>query len=340
MSNQRHNYNADLSYHFCNLALAAEVQPLWETAENDADNLEDLFAIPRKYYDEIFIASHHSGQAMYDDIHGYIQEHYEQIGHIRLGENVLPDYQEIEESLSNVEEEIGRIEGIFRVMQSYSRRLTEAMSDTIRYSFSQLLIAYVLRSKVDGHGVIVMRGTISTQEWLNNLNYQQTKFHSVDDTYGMIHSGFRDIYKGIRANYRAYINEFDEDADIYLVGHSLGAALSQIGALDIAVKYPERADKLQVYAYAPPRVGNQTFVEQYNRLVPTSYRIVNICDLVPYIPFTELGDFIGMDSYPYADTKGELMYTHQAGNPIANHLSAYHIATRDKLPQSNESHDE
>ena len=328
--NQRHPYNADLSYHFANLTLTAELQPLWEADEQKHPETENLLAIPRSYYDKLFIAGEGDGEAIYQDIQGYVQEHYEQIGVMRVGVDIVPDHREAETN-ATLQESDSSIR-ILSTMFSYSRRFTETLTDRVRYGFSKLLMGYVLRSKVNGHGVVVLRGTVSTEEWLNNMNYRLVPFHPQKTEYGRVHNGFRDIFKGIRGQYRQLVTEIDPDKDLYFIGHSLGAAVAQLAALDIALTRPERSDGIQVYTYAAPRVGNPIFADTYDEVVGTSYRIVNVCDVVPYVPFEELGEYIRMKPYPYADTKGELAYIHQTGNPIANHVSSYHIATLNQIP--------
>jgi hypothetical protein len=328
---QKHPYNAELAYHFVNLALAAECQPLWEAEDGNHPDLENLFMIPRDYYDRLFLTDEaHNGDALYKDIQGYVDARYEQIGQIRVGLDVVPDYPDaVPETTLDKVQTFGEL---MAVMQSYSRRINETVVDAVRYSLSNLLMGYALQAKDGGHGIIVVRGTMSTEEWLNNLNYRTVPFHPTDDSYGNVHNGFRDVYKGIRGQYRDLADAFPADKPLYLVGHSLGAAVSQLGALDLALRHPERAERLQVYAFAPPRTGNLTFAAAYDRLVPTSYRVVNVCDVVPYVPFNSLGEYIDQPVYPYADTKGEMAYVHQMGNPIANHVSSYHHATRADAP--------
>ncbi len=327
---QLYPYDETLSYHLANLALVGEIQPIWEAADPRNPELDDLFSIPRQEYAHLFLACQTPIDAIYDDIHGYVRENYELIGAIRIGQMVVPDYEDFESDDAAVK--IDTLEDMLKAMSSYSQRVTESLNNTVRYSFSRLLIGYALRSKVDGHGVIVTRGTVGTEEWLNNMNYRLVPFHPLNSDYGHVHNGFRDVFKGIRGRYRELVEQFEVGTPLYLVGHSLGAALAQLAALDIATRTPERADQLRVYGYAPPRVGDAAFAEVYNRLVGTSYRIVNVCDVVPYLPFEELGALLRRRAYPYADTKGELGFVHQAGNPVANHISSYHIATRLKVP--------
>ena len=39
-----------------------------------------------------------------------------------------------------------------------------------------------------------------------------------------------------------------------------------------------------MYNYAGPRVGDPIFVDAYNFFVPQSYRVVNLADMIPMLP--------------------------------------------------------
>lgn len=330
MNKQKSPYNQELSAHFINLALAAEAQCDWEIHEKNPDEVENPFKVPLDCYNKLLRANHMSGEAVKADVDGPTQEQYELVGSIRLGQHPVADYEEIDDAPNIVDaQDFG---AVVELMTTYQRRVSETITNTVRYNISNLIMGFALRSKVDGHGVIVLRGTMTTDEWLNNMNYRMKPFLPADDlTYGQVHEGFRDIYKGLRGRYRELAAEIDPEKPLYLVGHSLGAAVSMIGALDIALKQPERAANIHAYLFAPPRTGDATFAQYYDELVGTSYRIVNVCDVVPYVPFEEMGTISDMLGYPYADTKGEVSFMHQMGNPIANHIGSYHMATRENL---------
>lgn len=327
---QQHPYNADLAHLFCTLSLAAEVQPLWEADDPKHDDLEDIFAIPTDYFTRIFFGDTNNSDAMTTTIQNDIKPKYEQIGTIRVGKDIIPDYEDLDVDWGF--DSVDSFEAALTVMQGYTQRFTETLSNSVRYSFSNLLMGYGLCATDNSHGLIVLRGTVSLNEWLNNMNYQLVPFNFADEQHGRVHNGFRDIYKGIRGAFYKLFQEFDDDMPVYLVGHSLGGAVSQLAALDLCLRHPERAEQLQVYAFASPRAGNSTFAEAYNQYVQTSYRIVNMCDVVPFVPFTELGDFLNQPNHEYADTKGEIAYIHQTGNPIANHICSYYTATKQHIP--------
>ena len=63
-----------------------------------------------------------------------------------------------------------------------------------------------------------------------------------------------------------------------LSGHSLGGALAQLAAHDIATAAREQMHlriKVICYTYGSPRVGNHSFAREYDKLVPHTWHLVN-----------------------------------------------------------------
>ena len=68
-----------------------------------------------------------------------------------------------------------------------------------------------------------------------------------------------------------------------VTGHSLGSALATLFAMENDAK--KKFDLTALYTFASPRVGNMEFVHTFNQLPLTAWRIVNVKDVVPKIPF-------------------------------------------------------
>ena len=69
-----------------------------------------------------------------------------------------------------------------------------------------------------------------------------------------------------------------------VTGHSLGSALTTLFVLENSVK--QQFDITLSTTLASPKVGNLEFVRLFDALPLTSWRIVNICDVVPRLPPT------------------------------------------------------
>ena len=110
---------------------------------------------------------------------------------------------------------------------------------------------------------------------------------------GKVHVGFKgeinklwpSISKELEAN----------PGNIYVTGHSLGAAMATIAAS----RMQDRVTAL--ITFGSPRVGNQEFV---NSLNVTHYRVQNNCDDVTKVPFRLMG-FIHHGTHKYMNYYGE-----------------------------------
>ncbi|MCI5157386.1 MAG: lipase family protein, partial [Candidatus Electrothrix sp. AUS1_2] len=81
--------------------------------------------------------------------------------------------------------------------------------------------------------------------------------------------------------------------ELYITGHSLGSALSELFTLDVALCRPDLV--ASNYNYACPRVGNSEFVAFYEQqesqqdAVTRTLRFQNIYDKVPCVPPEDMG---------------------------------------------------
>jgi hypothetical protein len=85
---------------------------------------------------------------------------------------------------------------------------------------------------------------------------------------------------------------FDERDDlltnysqIFITGHSLGAGLATLAALHISeiAKKKKINASINLYTFASPRVGDETFAEHFKD-IPFSYRVINSEDLIQSVP--------------------------------------------------------
>ena len=60
-------------------------------------------------------------------------------------------------------------------------------------------------------------------------------------------------------------------------GHSLGGALAQLAAHDIAVAAVEQGMDIRIgcYTYGSPRVGNHAFAREFDKVVPHCWHVIN-----------------------------------------------------------------
>ena len=164
------------------------------------------------------------------------------------------------------------------------------------------------------HNILVFRGTQTQAEWLQNLNAKQVKYDASDGKdYGVVHEGFLGLTRKLNPDPVAIAKQLDPTIPCYITGHSLGAAVATLVAMEIARQVPQLKDQIQLYTFAGPRVGSPEFVKAHSQLIPNSYRIVNLADSVPLVPPVSMGN-----SYTHVGQKWAFLA--QLEDSLLNHV--------------------
>ncbi|WP_270406219.1 lipase family protein [Paenibacillus timonensis] len=130
--------------------------------------------------------------------------------------------------------------------------------------------------------VIAFRGSSSASNWVADAIATQQKFKWAKDA-GHTHRGFTGIYASSRRQIHSALRRLPEDKTLYITGHSLGAALATLCAMDIAAN----SNRVPIlFTFGSPRVGDPDFVHAFAQQVPNSYRIHNEFDAVTHVPPT------------------------------------------------------
>ncbi len=189
---------------------------------------------------------------------------------------------------------------------------------------------FVLSSK--NHNIIVFRGTQRTIEWVLNINavYATNDRKVASLLSGAIHPGFSAIYSNISDQTLQAAKKLNPSVPCYLSGHSLGAAIATLAAIDIAVNIPRLQKQVQLYSYASPRVGDRVFAREHNRVVPNSYRVVNLADAITLVPFTV---FFKTE---YVHVGEEWAFLAQNGDVMPNHVVDTYKSAIDKQAETNQ----
>ena len=104
------------------------------------------------------------------------------------------------------------------------------------------------------------------------------------------HSGFYKAYKAVQAEVMQVVDAITagegKEWSIFVTGHSLGGALSTLGAYELATRRQWTGGKPKIvnYSYGSPRVGNRVFAYCFNKAVPNCWRVVNNNDAVALVP--------------------------------------------------------
>jgi GH25 family lysozyme M1 (1,4-beta-N-acetylmuramidase) len=115
------------------------------------------------------------------------------------------------------------------------------------------------------------------------------------------------------------------NATVEVTGHSLGAALATLYAMENAKT--EQIANPMLCTFASPLVGDATFATTFNALELTSWRIDNIKDLVTKVPPTILG-FRHVDQQEQVNSSGKVV-----PNPVCWHSLATYLSLIDPTKQ-------
>lgn len=132
--------------------------------------------------------------------------------------------------------------------------------------------AFVVSSENLKLAVVSFRGTIgSVSDWINSLSITQKPCSSYlrnGCDGGFLHAGFSSVFNITAAEIRTLVGRYlPLGFDIILTGHSKGAAIATIQALDIIQEFPSFTNSIRLITFGSPRVGDPKFVSALNSVL-------------------------------------------------------------------------
>ncbi len=184
---------------------------------------------------------------------------------------------------------------------------------TLQAETLPLVLSYTNSDKTSMFFII--RGTLTFDDLINDTKYN---YYSVSDNYNNkinIHQKYNEIYNKLKSD---LFNIPDTVTNIYIFGISMGAALGYIFANDISNnnKY-----KVNVIGVAPPRTGNQDFVDDLIKKCNYVMSIINFSDIVPTVPWTYMPNLID----PYTPVQFSQVLPATIINHVAPSLQGCHF---------------
>ena len=96
--------------------------------------------------------------------------------------------------------------------------------------------------------------------------------------------GFNDVWNaGMKDDFLTLKNK-NPGYELWVTGHSLGAAMASLGAASISKLGYMPPEKIKLVTFGQPRVGNSSYVDAVDKLISYSFRIVHAHDIVPHLP--------------------------------------------------------
>jgi len=131
-------------------------------------------------------------------------------------------------------------------------------------------------ARKDDTSVIAIRGTETQHQWLEDF---EAIAQPVSLRSWWIHHGFNDVWISIAASLqKAWDTASSAKAQVYITGHSLGAALATISVTRF------QGVNCALYTFGSPRVGDDRFVRAVLQKTPKVFRFINCQDIVTQIP--------------------------------------------------------
>lgn len=133
--------------------------------------------------------------------------------------------------------------------------------------------------------VVSFRGTSGFRDFVTDGDIRRVR---PDWAAGGVHSGFKTALDSVWSQVTSKLGPpAAQQKDIWVTGHSLGAALAQLAALRLT-RAGYRVQR--VYTFGTPRIGDKDFVADYDRrLGSQSFPHVNWRDVVTRVPPMALG---------------------------------------------------
>uniref|UniRef100_A0A0N4ZZX3 Ricin B-type lectin domain-containing protein n=1 Tax=Parastrongyloides trichosuri TaxID=131310 RepID=A0A0N4ZZX3_PARTI len=164
--------------------------------------------------------------------------------------------------------------------------------------------AFVAVDHTDKAIVIAHRGSISylqeSIEVIETLFDKKEPFPSGGGVSRYFYDAWSLVWSsGLRDAFLTAKNK-NPDYDVWVTGHSLGAAMASLSAANIGYHQYVPKDRLMSITFGEPRVGDVDYAKGYDAVVGYSYRVIHHRDPIPHVPFKNMMD--------YQHTKVEVFY--------------------------------
>ncbi|KAF6035404.1 hypothetical protein EB796_006278 [Bugula neritina] len=146
--------------------------------------------------------------------------------------------------------------------------------------------AVIAKSLADDRIIVAFEGTSSPAQLTEQFVLSFTGLKSFDPTGGEILEYNKKTHDALYPCVKSLLEELltaQPTAEVMVTGHSLGGAQAQLAAAHLVKDGVVSSDKLHVYTFGSPRVGDKDFAYGYDRLLGNSWRVTRKNDPIPLI---------------------------------------------------------
>ncbi|KAI9294278.1 alpha/beta-hydrolase [Neoconidiobolus thromboides FSU 785] len=145
--------------------------------------------------------------------------------------------------------------------------------------------AYLAVDKIKKAITLGFRGSSTLKNFVQDAKYFKDPI-VFDKKQYKVHRGFKQCSDRLLPMYidklKGLLNEH-KDYKLVIVGHSLGGAIATLSTLILRQNLNLKDDRLAVFTFGEPRVGDKEFARYLNQQTFTLTRVVNGNDMVPHL---------------------------------------------------------
>ena len=170
--------------------------------------------------------------------------------------------------------------------------------------------------------VVAFRGTDGTSQLINEfletvLTPSQDFLHGKVQAY--FKTAFEDLWQCMEPKVKALVSK-NPSYQIWVTGHSLGGALASLASAWLAYYNIAPREKIILYTFGSPRVGDYKYALEHDQLVNNSWRVVINNDIAPHLPPCLILPLIKYGPYHHGV---EVFYSEKALNVHSAHRECY-----------------
>lgn len=192
------------------------------------------------------------------------------------------------------------------IMTRQNKGVLTGFVPTYQFTGGYDQVGYVGYTPSQTNIYVVFRGSSDLENWLADINIEKIDYPYCDKC--EVHKGFYKAETEVFPKIYNAVSELRKQFPAYNVvftGHSLGAALTTLAAMDYLQNDPTAT--VILYNYGSPRVGNDQFAEWFSSNMKMRARVTHHKDIVVHSPtherFTHIsGEYYEPDDEPFVQT--------------------------------------